>query len=227
MPSRQLLLRICRGFVYGVVALVLAKAWRVERQNERLADANKALRSAQDEILSASARPILIRGFSLPLLEHVDTIEVHKVAGPAPRHQLLLVYRADCGACKQQIPQWERLIRSPLLGDVEAWLVSIGKDAGEAAGLIHVLKDRGVPYRLLRTRDAAAFMVATGIGGVPITIVTDREGSVEFVEPGLADGARLDLILEGLARLASSGARILPFGQMEPLEAKASSRVNE
>jgi hypothetical protein len=209
-----------RYLAYAAVLGVLFAAWRIELQNTSLKQANKNLRAAQDELFASSGRPLLIRGFSLPILDHADIIEQFR-AERAPKRQLILFYRASCQACERQIPYWERLLDDVRLSDIEVWLVSIGDGGNLSQGMVRILKKRRLPYRLLRVRSAMPFTIATGIAGVPVTIVGTGEGEeslLEFVEPGLADEQRLDLILDGItAGKRAVGARVLSFGQIDPL----------
>jgi hypothetical protein len=209
-----------RYVAYAAILGILFTSWRVERANKDLQKSNKELRAAQEELFATSARPVLIRGFSLPLLDHVDTLEQFRVE-KVPSRQLILCYRASCGACDRQIPYWEQFLGDARLVGVDVWLVSIGDASKISSGMVRILKKRGLPYRILRVRSAVPFTVATGIAGVPVTIVSvgqRGESLLEFVEPGVADRQRLDLILEGIsAEERAKGARILPFGQIDPL----------
>jgi hypothetical protein len=206
-----------RAFAYVAVLAVLMLGWQIQRENAKLTRANDVLRSAQAEVLAGANHPVLIRGFCIPLLEHLDLVEDHRVSKAPSTRQLVLVYKASCDSCKRQIPIWENILRDARLTNVETWLVSVGDDGGEAKPLIAALRDRNLDYKLLRTRSAAAFAIATGIGTVPDTIVTAGQDTVEFVAPGFGDKTRLDLILDAIGEAPRPSAHIFPISGAEPL----------
>ena len=219
--SSQRWASLFRGLGYLATVVVLAGCWWLERDNRRLSDYNRKLLTAQAELFATAARPIIIRGFSIPIADHADLIEEHRGVGVAAPRQLILIFRGSCPACDRQIPYWRQFLADGSLRNMEVWLVQAGEDPGELRSLIEVITDRKLPYRRMRIRSALPFTAATGISGAPVTIVTSGVGPeslVEFVEPGLADLSRLEIIFENPRTTeAAIGARILPFGQINPL----------
>jgi hypothetical protein len=211
-----------RVLSYVAVAAALVLCWRVDRENTRLAHLNEALRASQSEIVASANSPVLIRGLTLSLLSQMDTVDQHLIKGAKPcTRQLILIYRAHCGACAQQLSSWEKLVADSRLRDAETWLVSIGDGLAEARPISETLRKRNLPYRVLKVKDPVAFVVRTGLRGVPVTIVTRSQNSdsvVELVQEGLAGEQRLELLLQAFAEGSGArGARILPFGEVDPL----------
>lgn len=198
-------------FAFGVLAF----AWQT---NERLSNENKHLRDSQRELAQSVNRPILIHGFTIPLLAHVDMVEDRR-ASTAPERKLILVYKTGCGTCRQQLPIWEQMVSDARLANTETWIVAYGEARNEVAPLLNILNRRNLAYRLMKVRAANVFAVATGIGFAPVTLVTrGLQDEVEFVAPGLADKSELSIILDNMTGLnASRGARIEGFRVSEPL----------
>jgi len=207
---------------YPIILIAFFVCWRIESENARLVLANQGLQARQHEILASANSPIMIRGLTVPLLDQMDTIEQHRITDEsASGRQLILIYRTGCSACEQQALSWASLVADRRLRHVETWLVSLGNGRGEMQPVLDVLRKSDVPYRVLEVRKVEPFVVRTGLRAVPVTLVTRGEGPesvVEFIQQGLADQSRLDLLLEAISQKpGAQGARIGPDAQMDPL----------
>jgi len=187
-------------------------------ENRRLTTANGSLRATQNEIIAAANRPIVVRGFEMPLLEYADPVPKNLAGGQSAARQLVLIHKAHCGPCAEQMPIWEDLLRDTRFKNAETWIVSVGDPGEEPAGLVRILKDRGLPYRLLRARKPAVFSIATGITGAPATLLLQKEREVELVELGLADSEHLEFILTVLdSSTGAATAKMVRFSAGEAL----------
>lgn len=167
-------------------AALAAIAWRVHFVNRRLAEENRGLRAARE-------RPLLIRGAKLDLLSETTPIVENASSGKV-RQVLVFALSAACPISQDNVGNWGRLVEQVnWRPDQEVWLISFDT-WGLVAPIVQRLKERGIWFRVRRTRDRAVFPYATGIVGVPLTLVLDPEGVVEAVASGKLDAEALEVI---------------------------------
>ncbi|MGD0000739.1 MAG: hypothetical protein ABSE21_11635 [Bryobacteraceae bacterium] len=203
-----------------VACCALVYAWLVQRENRRLREEKKDLVSAQQEIIHAANRPVLIRGFSLPLSDEVVEVVRERRAGQKGK-RLIIIFDSTCHACKAQLPVWEAMLSDPRMKQVETWLVSLDGKLDFADRLVHVLNDKFLPFRLMRVRQRLPFVVSTGISYSPTIILTEvsNEGQrVLFVVTGSATADHCNVVLEGISSGQIESAHILAGLGGSPIE---------
>ncbi|HXG31736.1 MAG TPA: hypothetical protein VNJ11_00105 [Bryobacteraceae bacterium] len=97
--------------------------------------------------------------------------------------------------------------------DQEVWLLTF--DTWDlVVPIVRTLKERKVAFRLRRTRDPLVFPYASGIMGVPLTLVLDPQGLVQALASGKLRDDSLRVIASYLNGEKLSKAR-RPFFAVE------------
>ncbi|MCL6547107.1 MAG: hypothetical protein K6T61_17980 [Bryobacteraceae bacterium] len=199
-----------RGAVAVALSVVLAGiAWRIHLSNRRLAAENRELRATRN-------RPLLIRGATLDLLSETTPILENPSAAKA-RQVLVLVFSASCRISQDNVNNWKRLVdQVAWRPDQEVWFITFDT-WGLVAPLVQTLKERNIAFRVHRTRDPAVFPYATGIVGVPLTLVLDPDGPVQAVASGRLGDDSIHAITSCLNNERASRTE-RPFFAIEPFQ---------
>ena len=212
------LLRCFYFLSYVAAAAIVIFAWRVNDQNKRLRLEYAALLESTG--LKTALRAPVIHGFEIPILDHVNISEDYRPVPAVPLKRLILVYNNDCGACKQQLPHWERFLSDARVTGIDTWLVASGASGPPPANLIDILRKRKMPYRLMQVKSMAPFLVATGLVAIPMTVVTKSSGQesvVQLVHTGVADENAMATILDLMNESTSGMTALLGRGSAEYL----------
>ncbi|GIW56050.1 MAG: hypothetical protein KatS3mg082_2454 [Nitrospiraceae bacterium] len=191
-----------RVTLYLCSASVLVYTWLVSRKTRQIAQENAELRAEQRELIHAASRPILIRGFDLPLDEGVVRIgELRGRISSKAHKRLLLIYSGGCEACSRQIPIWETILKDAQIAGVETWLIRLDGDGRLDLPLCHALEAGGYPFRMVQVLKRLPFVVLTGILVSPTTLLTDvsqGKQTVRFIAGGLMSPDHAKVLLDTL-----------------------------
>jgi hypothetical protein len=187
---------------------VLLFGARVSSSNRRLETENKLLRDT-------ARKPYLIRNFELDLIPYLRPLD--SVQRPAASSRRLILFGKDgCKFCAQQMPWWQHIVdvaaKRSLIS--ELWLVSMNQ--GEeferfAKGLSHP----GLAVKRYSVLDVPAFILGTGLNGVPTTMVTTGD-LVQLVHSGTYNDQLMTDTLKVMTGNVAS-AQFLPRGPVERL----------
>lgn len=216
-------MRMARAFLLAGSCALLVLSLLIMRENRQLKTINSELLAAQQELLHAANRPILIRGFSLPIEAYSIQVEANPGTVRQASRRLILIFSGTCRACQLQLALWERMLNDRRLSDVETWLVSADNDRVVTEGLLKVLKHRRMQYKVFHVKSKIPFMLATGVSVTPTTLVAamhDGEPLVEFVSSGVMTGDQVDALLGEVGKLSKTiktGTQVITGGDTTPL----------
>ena len=216
-------MRIIRAILLVGSCTLLVFSLLIMRENRRLKTNNSELVAAQQEMLHAANRPILIRGFSLPIQSYSIEVAANRGAVRQSSRRLILIFSGTCRACQLQLPLWERMLNDGRFSDVETWLVSADNDHVVTDRLLGLLQHRRMQYKVLHVKSKIPFMLATGVSVTPTTLVAamhDGEPVVEFVASGLMTSDQVGSLLDEVGKLGKTietGTQVFTSGANTPL----------
>ena len=160
-----------------VVAATLGFGWRVSLKNTQL-------RAENLEIRRAIRMPYIIRGFEMGLVQYLKPVDGGSAPLASGGTRMILFGRDTCPVCETQIPWWKRLADKAVTSGAvsEVWIVSLD-DGLKLKDLAEQIRVAGIPVRRYTVSTIGGFTVATGVSGVPTTVVT-RDGRVIAAHAG-------------------------------------------
>jgi peroxiredoxin len=167
---------VVAGVALAVVALSVAFAWQLMRQNGRLLERLEALEGAGDGaggVALTVTRPTRtgtpVPSFALPDL---DGREVTLEGLLAEGRELLLVFTdPGCHACNPVLPEVGRLQREPGAGPMPVVMSLGGLEENRVKASEHGLE-------LVLLQDDFELARALGVSGMPAAVQVDRDGRI-------------------------------------------------
>ena len=126
------------------------------------------------------------------------------VAAPGTR-QILFMLDTRCGNCLVTLPAWNRMAEA--VGRDDASVEVYGLSLDPAPETRAYVEEHGLRFPVILFDDER-YRELYRVRGIPITLVVDDIGAVEYVSLGSIFGERVDPVVDSVVTAASGGTMI-------------------